>query len=114
MFVVGQPAGINMSIPYSQDIENSTEPIIESLAIPYNNNQLVNLDLWNGLFALVLLLRIKEFLTYDTQNITCSLLRISIFIKQHSLDDRLAKNFLKLTDISFAAWCLINVIYESN
>jgi len=77
--------------------------MIESLTILYGNNQLVDSDFWNGLFVLVLLLRINKFLNSNTQNIICLLFKIGIFIKQHLLGDKLAKNFLKLVNISFIA-----------
>ena len=38
MSSVGQPAGINVPIPHGQDMDESTEPMIEPLAILYNNN----------------------------------------------------------------------------
>jgi len=74
----------------------------------------VDPNLCNSLFALVSLLRINKFLSCDAQNITCSLLRISTFIKQHFLGNRAAKNFLKLADIGFATWYLVNIIYKSD
>jgi len=46
-------------------------------------------------------------------SLTCSLLRIGTFIKQHSLGNKPAKDFLELADIGFAAWYLINAIYKS-
>jgi len=113
MSSVEQSIGINMPIPHGQGMEKSVKPMIESLAILYNNNQLVDPDFWDGLFALVLLFRINKFLSSNAQNITCSLLRINIFIKQHSLDNKPAKNFPKLADIGFVAWYLVNIIYKS-
>jgi len=62
-------------------MEKSAKPMIESLAILYNNNQPADPGFWNGLFALVLLFRINQFFSSNAQNITCSLLRINIFIK---------------------------------
>ena len=50
-------------------MDNSTKPMLETLAIPYNDNQLVDQDLWNDLFAPILLLGIKTFLSSDAQNI---------------------------------------------
>jgi len=38
----------------------SAESNMNSLAIPYNNNQPADPDLWNGLFALVSLLGIEK------------------------------------------------------
>ena len=66
----GQPTDINVPIPHGQDMEKSIKPTIELSAIPYDNNQLVDPDLWDSLFALVLLLRINEFLSSNAQNNT--------------------------------------------
>jgi len=76
-----QPTKINMSVPQDQDISNNTEPMLESSAIPYNDNQLADPELWNSLFFPILLLRIEKFLNNDAQNITCVLLQIKMFIK---------------------------------
>ena len=78
MFLAGQPAGINVSMPHGQGMKENTEPMIESLAIPYDNDQLADPDLWDGLFAPVWLLRINKFLSCDAQNITCLLLKIHL------------------------------------
>ena len=91
-------------------MSNSTKSNFNSSAIPYNNNQLADPDLWDGLFTLTSLLGIKKYLSSDAQNITCSLLRIGTFIQQHSLGDRSTKDFPELVDIGAAARCLINSI----
>jgi len=76
-----QSASINVSMLYGQGMEKSAKPTIKPLAIPYDNNQLVDLDLQDGFFALILLLGINEFPSSNAQNITCSLLKIGTFIK---------------------------------
>ena len=93
-------------------MEKSAKLTIKPLAIQYHNNQLADSDLWDGFFTLILLLGINEFLSSDAQNITFLLLRIGTFIKQYSFGDEPAKNFLKLADIGFTAWHLINIIYK--
>ena len=52
VFTVQQPVGSNMPISQDQSMVNSTESNLDSLAISYNDDQLADLDLWNGLFAL--------------------------------------------------------------
>jgi len=69
-----QPTKTNMSVPQDQDTLNNTEPMLESSAIPYDDNQLADSELWNSLFFPILLLRIEKFLSNDAQNITCLLL----------------------------------------
>ena len=90
-----------------------TRPILESSAISYNNNQSVDPDLCDGVFSPIFLIGIEKFLSSDAQNITCSLLRIETFIKQHFLSNKLAKNFLELIEVSAISWQLINTIYKS-
>ena len=41
-------------------MKSSAEPMLESLVL-YNNNQLADLDLWDGLFTPVSLLGINKF-----------------------------------------------------
>ena len=62
-------------------MENSTEPILKTSALSYNKNKLANLDLWDSLFTLILLLGINEFTSSNAQNITYLLLQIGTFIK---------------------------------
>ena len=81
MSAVKQPTRVNMLMLHSQGIKSSAKPILKSLTILYNNNQLTNSNLWNSLFTPVSLLRINEFLSSNIQNITCLLLRIKMFIK---------------------------------
>ena len=92
----------------------SVESNVNSLAIPYNDNQLANPDLWDSLFTPASLPVIEKYFSNNAQNITCSLLRIGMFIQQYFLGDQLAKDFPELVDISAVAWYLINVIYESS
>ena len=91
---------------------NSTKSNLDSLAIPYNNNQPADSDLWDGFFTQIFLLKVEKFLSYDAQNIICSLLRIETFIQQCSLSNKSTKNFLELMDIRVIVQCLINTIYK--
>ena len=81
MSAVQQPTESNVPMSQDQGIDNSAESSLNTLAIPYDNNQLANLDLWDSFFALTSLLEVKKFLNSDVQNITCSLFRIRTFIK---------------------------------
>jgi len=111
--IARQPAKVNMSMLHGQSMESSVKPMLEPLVILYNNNQPADPNLWNGLFASISLLGIDKFINSNVQNIMCLLLRIGTFIKQHTLSDKHAKDFLELANIGFIAWYLINVIYES-
>ena len=52
----------------------------------YGNNQPSDLNLWNGLFQVLLIFRIKEFLSTDTTNIACFLNRVTSYIKSHPIN----------------------------
>jgi len=54
---------------------------LRSLAILYQENQLADSDLWDGIFASILIFGVDQYIKDDAQNITCSLYRIASFIK---------------------------------
>jgi len=78
-------------------------PTLEFLTIPYNDNQPADLDLLDSIFSPTSLIGVKKFLSSNAQNIICLLFRIGTFIKQYSLGDKLAKDFLKLVKIGTAS-----------
>ena len=61
-------------------MDNSTKPMLETLAIPYNDNQLVDQDLCNDLLLQFYYLESKHSLVVMLKT-SCSLFRIGIFIK---------------------------------
>ena len=63
VFVARQLTETNMFVPQGQGIDDSIEPILETLTISYNDNQLVDPYLWNGIFTPISLLGIKKFLS---------------------------------------------------
>jgi len=54
---------------------------LESTAIPYTDNQPVNLLLWDSNFYLIFIFGRNEYLEGNVKNIACSLLRIVAFIR---------------------------------
>jgi len=78
-------------------------PTLESSAIPYEDDLSIDLELWNSLFFPISLLEVEKFLSSDAQNITCSLLRIGTFIKQHYLGNKQISDLLELADIGTVA-----------
>ena len=58
---------------------------IESTAIPYGNNQPADTNLWDSSFFPNSILGINKSLDKDTKNITHSLQRMEMYIKQHSI-----------------------------
>jgi len=85
-------------------MENTAaSPILESLTIPYQENQPVNPDLWDGIFASISIFRVDQYIKDDTQNIICFLYRIALFIKQQSLGDKTVVDILPISEFRFAA-----------
>jgi len=66
---------------------NTIEPCpnTEPTAIPYQTNGPADPNLWDGNFTPISLLGVDEHLNGDAKNISCSLQRIAIFMKQRSL-----------------------------
>lgn len=56
----------------------------------------------------------NEYLERDSKNITYSLLKIAVFIKQWRLENKSEKDISQITKFGFAAWELISAIYESS
>ena len=99
---------------YGQDIDiTNTGPIFKSLAILYKDNLPTDPEFQDDLFFPISLLEVEKFLNSNAQNITCSLFRIGIFIKQYHLDNKQVSDFLELADIGTVTWYLINTIYKS-
>ena len=71
------------------------------------------LELWDRLFTSIYLLGLNQFINRNTQNIACSLHRITSFIKQQFLSNETANNILAISKFGLRAWELLRVIYES-
>ena len=112
MSAVNQSTTSNISVPQGNRPIPSAEVALNTLVLPYNNDQPANLNLWDSLFALTSLLKVDKFHIYDTQNITCSLIYIETFIKQCLLGNKPTKNFSDLAKVGIATWYLINAICE--
>ena len=65
---------------------------IKSSAIFYSVNQLIDLQFWNSSFCLISIFGINEYLKGYIKNIICLLYRIALFIRQHKLKDKIAKD----------------------
>jgi len=76
---------------------------LESSAIPYQANQPVDLQLWDGNFSSISLFGTDKFLNGDAKNIACSLQRIAIFIKQRPLGNKDGQDIPQISGFSFAA-----------
>ena len=72
---------------------------IEPTAILYTVNQPVDPQLWDSNFCSISIFGMNKYLEGDAKNIMCSLLRIAVFIRQHKLEDKTAKNILKFQNL---------------
>jgi len=55
----------------------------------------------------------NKYLDSNAQNITCSLLRIAAFIRQHKLENKTAKDISQIGKFDFIAWNFLLAIYKS-
>ena len=65
----------NVFITYNQgmNISNTELSTVESTAIPYNDNQPTDSDLWDSVFFFTLIFRVDKYLDKDALNSTYSL-----------------------------------------
>ena len=75
----------------------STTHGLQPTAIPYAVNQPVDPQLWDSNFCPISIFGMNECLEDDAKNITCSLLRIAAFIRQHKLEDKTAKDIPQIS-----------------
>jgi len=76
-------------------------PSLVSLAIPYQNNQLADPQLWDSNFASISLFGMNKYLTGDAKNIMCLLYRI------------VTVDIPQISEFSFGTWEFISSIYKS-
>jgi len=64
---ISKVAGKYTLISCTQNIRIiALKPTLESLAISYQKNQLIDPELWNEFFALISLLNLNQFINRDT------------------------------------------------
>ena len=81
--------GEHVLVSHVQSMENTVASLIlEYLAIPYWENQHIDPDLWNDIFAQILIFRVDQYIKDDAQNIIYSLYKIASFIKQQPLGNK--------------------------
>jgi len=83
------------------------------LVISYQANQLMDPQLWDSYFCSISLSEIDKYLARNIKNIICLLLRMTVFIKQWSLDNRITKNILQIAKFGFVACEFLLAIYKS-
>ena len=70
--------------------------------------------MWNSNFYPVFLFGIDNYLEGDIKNVIYSLLRIALFIKQYSLENKKAQIIPQITDFGYIAWKFLLAIYQSS
>ena len=55
----------------------------------------------------------NEFLDSDAKNITCSLLRIVLFMRQRKLEDKTVKDIMQITEFGSMVWEFLSIVYEA-
>ena len=55
----------------------------------------------------------NEFLYSDAKNITCSLLRIVLFMRQRKLEDKTVKDIMQITEFGSMVWEFLSIVYEA-
>lgn len=82
----------------------TTPQDFKPMVILYTINQPIDLQLWNSNFCLFSIFSMNEYLENDIFHITCSLLRIVVFIRQHKLKNKTVENISQISEFSFVAW----------
>jgi len=91
-------------IHYVAKINNtSISQDLKPLVISYTINQSMGPQLWDSNFCPISFFRINKYLECNAKNITCSLFRIVVFIKQHKLEDKTAEDIPQILELGFIA-----------
>jgi len=103
---------------------NNTQPTLNNCSIedrnvfniqlPYNVNQALDLESWNGNFRAILIHGSMEHLASDISNIKESLGRIQRYILGKTIESDNANNIKDLKGIGKPAWGLILSLYKAH
>jgi len=91
---------------------NSNEHMF-NMQLPYNVNQALDAESWNGNFHAISLHGLMEHLMSDIKHIKESLYYIQKYILNKSIEGNKANNIMNLEEVSEAAWGFISALYES-
>ena len=90
-----------------------TPRYLETTTIPYEDNQPVELNSWDGEAYPLSIFRTIEFLDTDSKNILTSLLQMANFIRNRKLKNNTENDIPALEGFCQAAWSFISSIYEA-
>ena len=96
----GEGAAIN-------NMNTCTPRYLETTTIPYEDNQPVELNSWDGEAYPLSIFRTIEFLDTDSKNILTSLLRMANFIRNRKLKNNTENDIPALEGFGQAAWSFI-------
>jgi len=103
-----EPALNNPNHPY---IDNDNGVI--NIPIPYDPNQLIELELWDGNFHAIFLHGSLEYLSSVAINIKKLLVRMARYIENKKIDSSKANDIKNFEDIGQAIWMFLSAIYKS-
>jgi len=86
---------------------------LELVVIPYIVYQPPDPQLWDSNFCSASIFEMNKYLEGNAKKITCSLHRITSFVRQWKLEDKIANNISQITKFGFVAWDFLTAIYES-
>lgn len=111
-----QPKGLHAENTHTSHAPNTPHEAhmpITPTAIPYEENQPADPDLWDGNFGAVSIFGTKECFECDTANISLSLHRAATYIRQRDLSGGDPNTLPQLLAFGNAAWNLLTAIYAS-
>lgn len=102
---------------HSRNIENcnidaSHPHSFNILSLSYRNNQLANLNSWDGYTTPIFIFSNVESVPINTKNIKTSLYCMANFITNRKLKNNMKKDILYIFGFGQVAWTLISFIYE--
>jgi len=97
--------------PALNRVTNSNEYVF-NVQLPYDVNQTLDAELWDGNFHTILLYESIEHLASDIKHIKESLRHIQKYILNKSIEGDKANDIKNLKDIGEAAWGFISALYE--
>ena len=93
--------------------QNTNQQTLFRINLPYNVNQAINPQSWDSSFYPILLYSSMEYILSNIENIKVSLMRVSDYIINKSVDRGKVNDFDNLKDVGKITWDLISVIYKA-
>jgi len=104
---------IYLSVIDSNNTNTCSSQGFTNVPIPYEVDKPVEPNAWDGEAHSISIFGTMKFLEIDSMNITTSLLCMANFIKNRSVDCKLANSITQLKGFGQAAWKFISSIYKA-